>query len=481
MDEILNELSVWVLPAILMFTAVGVLCGLCAVFGIMRENRLLKKCRDKNIFSDSGKRSSARIEILRAYLKELRSNEKNRARIGHGKLLQLRLETISDAIASEGVKVMPTLHDLHSLSMQDEMSRISSVWLRTITSFLLIMGIFGTLAGVHNVMSSGAETQITSLRDALEPSMYAVFFTVLLMWLRGFYVAKLDSYLERLDLFTITEIIPTMQPVTKVQNTAHDLSHHFIELQKKVSELENLNAGMNALQSNLSGFLEKMRKNTDDVSRLREQVDGVHQKLNEAQNKAVERREALAQLVQVGQTLESGIVQGVQDMSLYVESVNQRCAEVEVQYNQLLANLHAISADIGQSRSVMNELSDKAGKMNQIGQSASQYESVLASVSGELEQVHETAKQMEQLRDEISASKNVVLDSSGTAQQILLDTQQLVAQIEAINAPFADSVRIGEENLKAALDELKTLTDEFESRSEKIRQEWVKRAKQIGI
>lgn len=481
MDELLNELSVWVLPLIFISVAAGVLCGAFAIYGIWRENNLLMKCRDKNIFNNSGKSASARTETLRSYLDELRSDKKEHARIGQGKLLQLRLETISDAISSEGVKVMPSLHDLHSLSMQDEMSRFSSVWLRTITSFLLIMGIFGTLAGVHKVMSSGADTQITFLRAALEPSMYAVFFTVLLMWVRGGYIAKLDSYLERLDLFTVTEIIPTMQPVTKVQNTAHDLSQHFEQLQKKVAELETLNTKMQTLQTNLNKFLENMSKNTADVSALRVQIEGVRKSLSEAQTTAAERRDALSKLVQNGQSQNEKINMGVTEMSQYVKSVKQRCKEVESQYNNLVTNLVTISGEVQQSREVVTDLSFKSEKLEAMGKCAASYEGDLSSVSGQLDQVLQTADRMRGLSDEIKASQNLVVDSSDTAQQILQETQNLVNQIKSINAPFSDSVESGRSSLHAVRVELDNKIEKIKEISADIRKAGEKLAKKLGV
>lgn len=97
---------------------------------------------------------------------------------------------------------MPSAGDLREMSLQSELSGRASSSLNTIVSFLLILGIFGTMSGVHVALRDLGLDDIQNMRPALRPSMVAIVFTVVLMVLRALYAALLDYYLIRLDEWT---------------------------------------------------------------------------------------------------------------------------------------------------------------------------------------------------------------------------------------------------------------------------------------
>lgn len=106
---------------------------------------------------------------------------------------------------------VPGLQDLHELTMQSELSRTCSSGMNTIISFLLILGILGTLTGVHGVIQESVN-DVSQLAPALEPSQWAVGFTVFLLLLRGVYLCMVDRYVYRLDKLTADCLRPALSP-----------------------------------------------------------------------------------------------------------------------------------------------------------------------------------------------------------------------------------------------------------------------------
>lgn len=116
-----------------------------------------------------------------------------------------------------GKKKLPSMSDLHEITLHRELSNWDSAGLNTIISFLLILGILGTLTGVHGVLASDVYEllyadkygiKLQELAPALSPSAFAVLGTVLLMICRAWYLRVVDSYLGLLDEVTMKSILP---------------------------------------------------------------------------------------------------------------------------------------------------------------------------------------------------------------------------------------------------------------------------------
>ena len=116
-----------------------------------------------------------------------------------------------------GEKKLPSMSDLHEITLHRELSNWDSAGLNTIISFLLILGILGTLTGVHGVLAADDYEllyadkygiKLLKLAPALSPSAFAVLGTVLLMICRAWYLRFVDSYLGLLDEVTMKSILP---------------------------------------------------------------------------------------------------------------------------------------------------------------------------------------------------------------------------------------------------------------------------------
>ena len=124
-------------------------------------------------------------------------------------LLYKRLDVILAGINYSVDKKLPSMQDLHEITVQRELSRWDSAGMNTIISFLLIFGILGTLTGVHEVLNKEGG-QLTELAPALTPSAWSVMGTIILMICRAWYLRRVDSFLGRLDAVTMNVILPSL-------------------------------------------------------------------------------------------------------------------------------------------------------------------------------------------------------------------------------------------------------------------------------
>lgn len=446
MNEILKNVSDLVLPGIFFFMGLGVLCAICAIYGVYRDAFRLEKC--KIDFSEDAQNFDKRKMKLDDCIRGLR-NGKDMARVGEGKLLQLRLETISNAVDAQSTKLMPSLHDLHSLSEQDEMSRRSSCWLRTITSFLLIMGILGTLTGVHRVLEHG-NPNIPELGRALQPSMYAVFFTIILMWLRGWYVAKLDGYLEKLDLFTMTKLMPFLQPVTDVRATTMALSQDLDELKKKEKELTDLNARMTMLHGDMMKYVKAAEQDKESIALLKDKLDEISVQLKQGKDNVA----ALKPLEQSGKQLKEHLEEGVTQIESYVQGAEPRCNSIVNQYNQLVDNLNTVSQDVESGRAIAEDIKAKAHYMNEMGKLVSEYDAGLSGMSGKMASVEAVLAEVKSMKEKVSGSQNLVNDSSQQALDMWNKSEKIMQSIGDSNTDFSQTMKDGIRDVQTAMDSL---------------------------
>lgn len=211
-----------VLPLILLCFAGGAICFLFSAFGIcVTAMRNLTKL-ESNV--DPFRRKTDKPVAAKALLDKCANMvaelDKERGfewggmntapRHLYNRLRALGVERGQEKrIADSGA--VSGLQDLHELTMQSELSRACSSGMNTIISFLLILGILGTLTGVHGVIKTGVQ-DVSDLAPALEPSQWAVGFTVILLMLRGVYLRMVDRYIYRLDKLTMDCLRPALSP-----------------------------------------------------------------------------------------------------------------------------------------------------------------------------------------------------------------------------------------------------------------------------
>lgn len=476
MNEILKNVSELVLPCIFLFTGLGVLCAICAIYGVHRDVSRMEKCGENINFADDAQNFDKRKKQLDDYIQLLRKGKEDRARVGEGKLLQLRLETISDAVDAQSTKLMPSLHDLHSLSEQDEMSRRSSCWLRTITSFLLIMGILGTLTGVHKVLEHG-NPKIPALGNALQPSMYAVFFTIILMWLRGWYVAKLDGYLEKLDLFTMTKLMPFLQPVTDVRATTIALNQDLAELKKKEKELKDLNMRMTQLHDDMMRYVKAAEQDKESIALLKDKLDEISMQLVQGKDKVAD----LKPFEQSGKQLKEHFEAGVTQIESYVQGVEPRCLAIVNQYNQLVDNLNTVSQDVVSGCATAEDIKGKAYYMNEMGKLVSSYNDNLSGMSKKMSSVESVLAEVKVMKEKVTGSQNLVNDSSQQAFDMWNKSKEVMQSIGDSNTDFSQTMKDGIRDVQAAMVSLEDKLATLDKVGKLLADAWDRSSKQRAL
>lgn len=300
-----NPDSIMVLIFICIFFGTGMLCALWSIcriyFGFSKE---LKKFELAEKLAEA-KQEETRKTYLRQWLNTHGTKKSNTAdpeNEGKDKEppppdshkhspLYMRVYSLYRALVDDnGARQLPQLHDLRELAMQDEMSRFSVATLRTIISFLLIVGIFGTLYGVHSVIGKWgynlSAIEVKDLTPALEPSMLAVISTVLLMWLRGGYFYLLQSYLLKLDQMTMEKLLPRLQPESQTQG-----SHRTID-----DNIERFADNIKKIAEQLSSLKNTLSKLKDKVAPYRAASESLKQVIEQAKENASElKRYQLAQ------------------------------------------------------------------------------------------------------------------------------------------------------------------------------------------
>ena len=243
---------------------VGIWCCFCSYRGIQREKGALGELNAvlRVVVSSLCKKSC---------IDKATSLEKEKSYIFPNHL-GLRIKTLEKAAkknedAEQDKKghikraVIPGLTDMHELTLHNETGRFCTATMNTIISCLLICGILGTLLGVHVVIKGVQKDGISAigeLPNALMPSMLAVGFTIVLIILRGIYLAQVEQYVSQLDRFTLERLLPIFTPRKEdLQRSASELQ----ELSGKISELEQ---DAQTIQRESEGF-SKYRMNGLDI------------------------------------------------------------------------------------------------------------------------------------------------------------------------------------------------------------------------
>lgn len=218
--------NIWGRPHPYFLPAVIILLGLyglwCAYLAIRGMNRHLHHFASLSELAEEKKRFYPSVEgldvvdycrELSAWLTSLNKKQVEGEAAQPEKHFKERVrslvETQNQAERAHVDIALPGMGDLGNLTDLAEQSSPSVVGLNVTISFLLILGILGTLQGIHGSMPSIQE--LSELGPALLPSAFAVGFTVILMVAKGVYQHKRSHYMAALNRFTLLHLIPHLQ------------------------------------------------------------------------------------------------------------------------------------------------------------------------------------------------------------------------------------------------------------------------------
>lgn len=160
---------------------------------------------------------------------------------------------------------IPMLDDLRELSLVAELGRRPVRILNNITSTFLILGILGTLYGVHEALppAENARMELQEVANALLPSAFAVIFTIILIILRSLYRHKVNLHLGRLDRHTLRFYFPIFrtdelneQTLKELENGVTCLESSFGNIAKSIKSLEKVPSEVQGQGAQLSVLAE---------------------------------------------------------------------------------------------------------------------------------------------------------------------------------------------------------------------------------
>lgn len=186
-----------------------------------------------------------------------------------------RLYAILKSVSTDNlVRKAPSLSDLHELTMQRERGGLATATFRAISPAILVLGILGTLLGVHNKLDEvGSLNDISALADALIPGALAVFFTVLVMFCRGWvYNKELAKFVSEFDEFTLKKMLPFFQPESQEQVDSAKLNQILLQVKNSKAYMEKTLWGVKSFhdmaqqgESTCVEMLSKVQNNLHEI------------------------------------------------------------------------------------------------------------------------------------------------------------------------------------------------------------------------
>ena len=458
---------------IVFFAVLGFFCALCAIRGVSKQEALLMQSPSELVL---GAVKEKRLQALQEWItNEKKSKHRGKeVRVGQGYHLLLRLSTIADSISRTDAREIPPLGDLHTLTLQDETSRFCSTALRTITSFMLILGIVGTLWRVHDVLASPDAQggfSIESLPPALLPSMLAVSCAVFLMWIRGYYMAMLDSFLERLDLYTMTEIVPKLQPMSNVGISVSSflgqlskLSNLLQAVESSAEQLERTQESVEELRGATDGLSAEYRQIADKNQGFEEDVDAMKNNLNEA-SAAMERVDdsAFVETLKHVQEHCKSLLKNSKDFQRVIESVSQS------------------SQALTKGNQAMSELENHARTTVALAGHVLEFKNKLDNLLDNSQCIIDSWEKMEKLKQEMEAAKAGMLDSSQHAKEALQNTKNTMAELSNAPSDFNRDIQKDQNSVEDARKEFEKEMENCVNVGRKLNAEFGKRADKLKL
>lgn len=461
-----------VLSAIVISALTGLCAALRAIYRIHSEHKFLE--REKNGKHGALTATSCDENVLRNWYDEM----ENKA-CGKRHLCR-RVDTMLKALENDptAVKELPELHDLHELTLQDELGRGSPATLRIVISFLLILGILGTLTGVHGVVGTDLGENLTgAMADALLPSMLAVGSTVVLMLLRGVYSAKVDAFLEELDFFTMTVLAPRLQPSSDIQRDKNSLAQAIDAFSNNTDKIGKASQTLQVFADSFEKDMENFQKETSSIDALLENAKVVERAL-EASGTPGEGGlgDRLAKLEADIQRLEGLNV----SLGSSIEDLSMKSRAAQQEYEALCSTIEVSGARLQNGLDMVDELAHNTGAIKSYTDALNQYHQKVSTLFDKREAIRKVYEAVRADMQNIQASRKVANDLSTEVYQsaeTLGKATESLQQFSARQYNVAEEKRAMDEQLNEMQESIKKLDQSRES----LVLEFRNRANQIGL
>ena len=423
---------------------IGLLAGLLAMARLSRESGLL----DLWIKDEAARVPKA---SFRKWVSEWVSAHQ-KASSSH---LIKRLNCLLAALGNKGGnRTLPSLRDLHDLTMQEEMSRVAPLILRIVVSSLLIIGIIGTLVGVHNSIGL-VTTKLDALQPALEPSMWAVGGTVLLLFIRGSYVGRMDKFLARLDTLTLNKLYVELQP-------ASDLKGSISTLSAKIDNFTESSKVLGEAAGNIDLASHELKKAVDSLGNCGEHLGSL---MDDTESMLKVLKDLNAQQQQICTQAES-LFNATSDQQAWFAARKSKVDEALTSWGKMTQKI---------SKTV--EAFESIGKMSEYLPLALEHmkyqENILTTLTSYGANAKEEFEKLETLRQEMSqsaseaeaqvvSSRSLYADVAANIRQIVADKKSVREQLSALGSQIsndAEKVRSLTNRVVTSMERLRSSVD----------------------
>lgn len=347
---VLYSICIALIPIIILLSFVS---GACYIYQWARYRREYREMRTDNplhIDFYAGLENRVYAEKL---TEELKTRKERFSQESGERLLDARASVLISIVSAGQAQGKNVCHKIQKLPSLAELSEYSFLAARTtfamrcvmITfSSMLILGILGTLCGVHASVDAGIDNDIRVLTPAFIPSATAALMTIVLMILRGSYRRILVKLVTQIDLYTLNTLIPCLQPDSMSEITSRVLSDSMRELWSHLDLLKN---SMNAVRkvsdaaiSSTDPFFSMLNVISTLLPNMKDHVELYSSQVAEMQTQAGKIAMSFRDIQKGLLPLETASVDKLShEMDALVQDVSQRRAKLRSAIESLRAKL----------------------------------------------------------------------------------------------------------------------------------------------
>lgn len=392
-----------------------------------------------------------------------------------GDPLDARCHILEEVLAdANGACRIPELHDLSEYTIQREFAALPPSLLRIIVSFLLIVGIFGTLVGVEGIIRDDG-IDITTLPRVLQPSMFAVGGTVLLLWARGFYDYAFRKYLKYLNSFTMEKLLPALPRhfsgianeggLGQLQAQNRDFQSEMSKFKESVRALESVCVKLNQEKELLSGKIEKLGAVATGITAMTTRLGENEQLQREISE---QHREPLAQIPEMVEDVGAKL-----SMLEQLKEVTEHIAKV---FPQLAGNVEGAGEYVKDVMDVAKEISAFTGEMHG-------YSEMLRQMCEMRENIVTASESLEKQIEVLTESDQSISEQIGEPARVALGELRALLQVrQDQRIDFDGRLKEYDDEAKGLFLSIENLINDFEGTSCKnLADELGKRTKELGL
>lgn len=379
----------------------------------------------------------------------------------------------------------PQMQDLHRMTQQLINSRLAPTMVRVVVSVLLIMGICGTLWGVHDALGYKYDL-LRHMPRALEPSKFAVLFTVILAGLRGFYNASVEKFIWKIDRLTMMHILPDLMPASDINLALSEFTKTVSTLSKRLDGIgtDSLENATKSFHYAVSSFSDAARGFTDYVEEHKQKTADTHQRLEEelkdsrdTTTKMGEQLTAIAErqirTQQAAESLSSDM-ENIHTMLNQLRDAAQFVKSFTTETAKLQGDVADVIAECDKGRTILTSFQETGVRLSQsvgsFSDTAAELKSQVDSYSDNTEKLQNTAKRAEQ-----SVAKTHLL-----ADSVSTEVERLSVQVQESSKKHKELQSMCEKATNELLDINNRFKQEVESINVTFKKARDKREKRGG-